>query len=118
VLDSSSPRFDYALTGKPMVFLVPDLEDYTSGVRGFLSPFADSAPGPLVRTTDEVVSHVRDIGRLADAYAGRVADFNARYNPWQDGRATSRFVDALDSALSRSAAGRARPHREDAGGPS
>ena len=30
VLDYSSLRFDYALTGRPMVFLVPDLADYTA----------------------------------------------------------------------------------------
>ena len=46
---------------RPMVFLVPDLEDYTGGVRGFLFPFTDTAPGPLVRTTDEVVAQVRDV---------------------------------------------------------
>ena len=88
-----------------MVFLVPDLEDYRSGVRGFLFPFTDSAPGPLVRTTEEVVSHVRDAGRLANACAGSVADFNARYNPWQDGSATARFVDLLEQRLGSADAG-------------
>jgi CDP-glycerol glycerophosphotransferase (TagB/SpsB family) len=105
VLDYSSLRFDYALTGKPMVFLVPDLEDYTSGVRGFLFPFTDSAPGPLVETTDQVVSHVRDAERLATACAGRLADFNSRYNPWQDGLATARFVDLLEARLGSADAG-------------
>ncbi len=96
VLDYSSLRFDYAQTRRPMVFLVPDLEDYTSGVRGFLIPFAETAPGPLVRTTDEVVAHLRDVPRLASAWAGRIADFDARVNPYQDGQAASRFVDVLD----------------------
>jgi CDP-glycerol glycerophosphotransferase (TagB/SpsB family) len=105
VLDYSSLRFDYALTGRPMVFLVPDLEHYTSGVRGFLFPFTDSAPGPLVRTTAEVVSQVRDVPGLATAWAGRIADFNARYNPWQDGSATVRFVDLLEQQLATADAG-------------
>ena len=79
-----------------MVFLVPDLEDYTSGVRGFLFPFEETAPGPLVRTTDEVVAHMRDVPSLASRWAGRIADFDARVNPFQDGHAASRFLDALE----------------------
>jgi len=96
VLDYSSLRFDYAQTRRPMVFLVPDLEDYTTGVRGFLFPFAETAPGPMVRTTDEVVAEVRDVPTLAATWAGRVADLDTRMNPYQDGQAASRFVDVLE----------------------
>jgi CDP-glycerol glycerophosphotransferase (TagB/SpsB family) len=96
VLDYSSLRFDYAQTRQPMVFLVPDLEDYTSGVRGFLFPFEETAPGPLVRTTDEVVAHLRDVPGLAAAWAGRIADLDTRMNPFQDGAASSRMLDSLE----------------------
>jgi CDP-glycerol glycerophosphotransferase (TagB/SpsB family) len=96
VLDYSSLRFDYAQTRRPMVFLVPDLEDYTTAVRGFLFPFAETAPGPMVRTTDEVVAAVRDVPTLAATWAGLVADLDTRMNPFQDGLAASRFVDALE----------------------
>jgi CDP-glycerol glycerophosphotransferase len=99
VLDYSSLRFDYALTGRPMVFLVPDLDDYTGGVRGFLFPFTDTAPGPLVGTTDEVVAQVRDVRTLASDWAARVRAFDARFNPWQDGQASSRFLDVLEREL-------------------
>jgi len=99
VLDYSSLRFDYALTGRPMVFLVPDLEDYTGGVRGFLFPFADTAPGPLVSTTDEVVAHVRDVPALAARWSDRVRAFDERYNPWQDGHAAERMVDLVLALL-------------------
>jgi CDP-glycerol glycerophosphotransferase (TagB/SpsB family) len=99
VLDYSSLRFDYAQTRRPMVFLVPDLEDYTSGVRGFIFPFEDTAPGPLVRTTDEVVEQVRDVPALASAWAGRIADFDTLYNPYQDGHASARMLDAILALL-------------------
>ncbi len=99
VLDYSSLRFDYALTGRPMVFLVPDLEDYTAGVRGFLFPFTDTAPGPWVSTSDEVVAQVRDVRALAATWAGRVRAFDERFNPWQDGQASARFVDAVEREL-------------------
>ncbi|WP_067437725.1 CDP-glycerol glycerophosphotransferase family protein [Nocardioides jensenii] len=95
VLDYSSLRFDMALTGKPMVFLVPDLVDYSDEKRGFLFPFTNSAPGPLVETTDEVIELVRDVAALATEWAPAIDEFNATYNAWQDGRSAARAVDLL-----------------------
>ncbi|SDT42425.1 CDP-glycerol glycerophosphotransferase family protein [Microlunatus soli] len=92
VLDYSSLRFDFALTGRPMVFLVPDLADYTGGIRGFLFDYADSAPGPLLNTTDEVIAAVRDLKALSQSYRGQLAAFNAKYQYLQDGRAAERVV--------------------------
>ena len=99
VLDYSSLRFDYAMTGRPMVFLVPDLADYTAGVRGFLFPFEDTAPGPLVATTGEVVDQVRDVPALTATWSGRVRAFDERVNPYQDGRAAERMLDAILALL-------------------
>ncbi len=92
VLDYSSLRFDVALTGRPMVFLVPDLREYTEQTRGFLYPFTDSAPGPLLETTAEVVEALRDLPALEREWADRIADFNATYNPLADGHAADRVV--------------------------
>jgi len=96
ILDYSSLRFDFALTRRPMVFLVPDLDDYTGGTRGFLYPFTDSAPGPLLATTAEVVERLRDLPALTAAWADRLAGFNSRYHPHQDGHATERVVDEIE----------------------
>jgi CDP-glycerol glycerophosphotransferase len=95
VLDYSSLRFDFALTGRPMVFLVPDLETYSGPVRGFLFDFASSAPGPLVRDATEVVELLRDIDGLAARCAPDIAAFNERFQRFQDGRAAERVVDAF-----------------------
>jgi CDP-glycerol glycerophosphotransferase (TagB/SpsB family) len=106
VLDYSSLRFDYALTGRPIVFLVPDLADYTSGVRGFLFPFDDTAPGPLVATTDDVVDQVRDVAALSAAWTDRVRAFDAAYNPYQDGHASARMLDAILGLLGQDGSSR------------
>jgi CDP-glycerol glycerophosphotransferase (TagB/SpsB family) len=99
VLDYSSLRFDYALTGRPMVFLVPDLDHYVGGVRGFLLPFTDTAPGPLVSTTAEVVDLVRDVPALTAEWGERVRAFDAELNPWQDGHAATRMLDQILALL-------------------
>ncbi|HET6166138.1 MAG TPA: CDP-glycerol glycerophosphotransferase family protein [Marmoricola sp.] len=92
VLDYSSMRFDFALTGRPMVFLVPDLDDYGSRTRGFLWDFGETAPGPWVRDTPGVVAALRDVDGLAARWAEQLAAFNARYNALQDGHAAERVV--------------------------
>ena len=46
IVDYSSLRFDFGVTGKPMVFLVPDLQRYQE-TRGWLFDFEPTAPGPL-----------------------------------------------------------------------
>ena len=47
ILDYSSLRFDYALLRRPMVFLVPDEEEYHAN-RPAIMPFRPTAPGPRV----------------------------------------------------------------------
>ncbi|MGH3359141.1 MAG: bifunctional glycosyltransferase/CDP-glycerol:glycerophosphate glycerophosphotransferase [Nocardioidaceae bacterium] len=95
VLDYSSMRFDYAVTRKPMIFLVPDLDEYTGGVRGFLYDFRGTAPGPLVTDTDAVVAELRRLDQVAATHGDAYDSFNATYNRWQDGRAAERVVDAF-----------------------
>ncbi|MGZ4639924.1 MAG: bifunctional glycosyltransferase/CDP-glycerol:glycerophosphate glycerophosphotransferase, partial [Actinomycetes bacterium] len=89
VLDYSSLRFDWALTGKPMVFFVPDLEAYF-GLRAPLFPFEESAPGPWARTTGEVADLLADPRALSHRYAADLAAFNQRFNELNDGHATER----------------------------
>ncbi len=95
VLDYSSLRFDFAITGRPMVFLVPDLASYADTSRGFLHPFTESAPGPLVADTAEVIEQVRDIEALLRRHRSELGGFNHRFNQHHDGLATNRVVDAI-----------------------
>ena len=95
VLDYSSLRFDFALTGRPMLFLVPDLEAYTTGARGFLFPFQDSAPGPLLRHADDVVDRLRDLEAVGEEFGPAYAQFNRTYNYLQDGRSSQHVVAAF-----------------------
>lgn len=96
VVDYSSIRFDLAFAEVPQVFLVPDLDTYGTSKRGFLYPFTDSAPGPLVATTAEVVAQLSDLDALRARSAAPLRDFNARYQPWHDDGAARRVVDDLE----------------------
>jgi CDP-glycerol glycerophosphotransferase len=97
VTDYSSVMFDFSATGRPMVFHVADLEQYEREVRGFAWDLAERAPGPLVRSTEEVAAAVasacdpEERARWAEAYARWRADFNVL----DDGHAAERVVSAL-----------------------
>ncbi len=94
VLDYSSLRFDWMLTGKPVLFFVPDLEDYLAQ-RSALFDFGPTAPGPLLRTTDEVVDALRGLDEVSAAFAPERAAADARFNGLNDGFAAARVVDAF-----------------------
>ena len=68
ITDYSSVMFDFSVTGKPMYFLVPDMEHYRGELRGFYFDLAAHAPGPVVRTQDELVA------ALVDGDPARFAD--------------------------------------------
>ncbi len=92
VTDYSSVMFDYAVTGKPMLFLTPDFDDYRDRVRGFYFDFEQLAPGPLMRTTDEVIDAVRDLPSVVGAYRDRYRAFSERFVSLEDGGAAARVV--------------------------
>jgi CDP-glycerol glycerophosphotransferase len=94
VVDYSSLRFDFGVTGKPMVFHVPDLERYRD-TRGWLFDFQSSAPGPLVATTEEAVRQLADLDGVRQKYAEAYARFSADYLDLDDGHASRRLVDAV-----------------------
>ena len=95
VTDYSSTMFDFAITGKPMVFYVYDLEEYAGRVRGFYFELEPIAPGPLVRTQEELVAALKDLDGSRERWAGRYAAFQQRFCALEDGGATGRVLDAV-----------------------
>ena len=97
ITDYSSVMFDYSVTGKPMYFLVPDMEHYRGELRGFYFDLAAHAPGPMVRTQDELVAALAADGDAgADAaYADRYRRWRDRFNARDDGHAAERVVTRI-----------------------
>ena len=85
--------FDFSVTGKPMYFLVPDIEHFRGELRGFYFDLAAHAPGPMVRTQQELVAAL-DAGDAA-TYAVRYARWREKFNPRDDGHAADRVVSRI-----------------------
>ena len=94
IVDYSSLRFDFGVTGKPMIFQVPDLDRYKA-TRGWLFDFEPTAPGPLVSTTDEVVETLLDLDVVTKQYRNAYNTFRHAYLDLEDGHAAARLVDAV-----------------------
>ncbi len=97
VTDYSSVMFDFSATGRPMVFHVADAERYEAEVRGFAWDLSERAPGPLVRTTEEVADAVAvaDEPDERARWSTRYAQWRADFNPLDDGHASERVVARL-----------------------
>jgi CDP-glycerol glycerophosphotransferase len=95
ITDYSSVMFDFATTGRPMLFFTYDLAHYRDQLRGFYFDLAAEAPGPLLATSDEVIAALRDIAGVAAEYQALYAAFAAKYCPLDDGKAAGRVCDRL-----------------------
>ncbi len=90
VTDYSSVMFDFAATGKPMIFYTPDLEHYGDALRGFYFDLLADAPGPVVETRDDLLAQIAGLDRTV--YAQRYAAWQAKFAPYDDGHAGERVV--------------------------
>ena len=95
VTDYSSVMFDFAVTGKPMLFFTYDLAAYRDDLRGFYFDFEREAPGPLLATTEEIADALNDLDAVVAAHAERYAAFRERFTPLDDGGAAERVVEAV-----------------------
>jgi CDP-glycerol glycerophosphotransferase len=58
ITDYSSVMFDYAYLKRPIIFYSYDLEKYLFGERGVYLNYENIVPGPVVRTTNEIVHNI------------------------------------------------------------
>jgi CDP-glycerol glycerophosphotransferase len=96
--DYSSAMFDYAVTGRPIVFFTYDLAEYRDNLRGFYFDFEAEAPGPLLATSAEVIGALQDIEGVTAAYRDAYQRFAARFCSLDDGKAAARVCDRLFSS--------------------
>ncbi len=94
VTDYSSVMFDYSNLSRPMIFFVPDIDDYRDS-RGVYFDLTKAAPGPLVMTQDEVVESVRSASADVPLYQARYDAWRARFNPWDSATCGERIVNRL-----------------------
>lgn len=93
VTDYSSTMFDFAVTGKPLLFYTYDLAHYRDTLRGFYFDLDLHAPGPLLQTSRQVIDALADLESVQADYRDAYARFRELFCHLEDGRATERVLD-------------------------
>ena len=91
ITDYSGLMFDFAHSGRPMLFHTYDLEHYRDTVRGFCLDFETRAPGPLLISTDEVAGALREVGATAGRHRDAYESFRREYCDLDDGGAARKL---------------------------
>lgn len=96
ISDYSSVTFDFILTGKPVLFYVPDLEDYLLNSRTLYFNFNEITPGPRAKNVTELeaaLSTVIDnrLGEWRDQYQA-VLD---RFHTFRDAESSKRTYEEI-----------------------
>lgn len=91
ISDYSSLVFEYALFEKPIIFFVPDIDEYYSA-RGFYYDFEEFACGPIVKSTQEVINAV---GVFTDEQKEAVCTFKQEFMDGCDGKSTKRILTTI-----------------------
>lgn len=95
ITDYSSVMFDYSVLKRPMLFYCYDYDNYRDNLRGFYFDFEKEAPGPISRTTEELVRDIRD--KKYQEYSKQYEAFCKKFNHRDDGRASERIAELIES---------------------
>ena len=93
ITDYSSVMFDFANTARPILYYTYDLEDYRDNIRGFYIDFEGEAPGPFLKTTEDIIESITHIDEINRQYEKRYSLFKEKYCGIEDGKAAKRIVD-------------------------
>ena len=95
ITDYSSVFFDYANLERPILFYTYDLENYRDKLRGFYLDIEKEVPGPLLRTTEEVIHAISTIDDVQKEYENKYNSFYDRFCKWDNGQASENTVKAV-----------------------
>lgn len=95
ITDYSSVFFDYANLRRPILFFTYDLEKYRDTLRGFYIDMEEEVPGPLLKTTDEIIDAIKNISEVNKQYVEKYNKFYETYCQWDNGYASSKVVDIV-----------------------
>jgi CDP-glycerol glycerophosphotransferase len=98
ITDYSSVMFDWIVTGRPIIFCVPDLAHYAYASRGFYADLLADPPGPVVHTTAEVAYAIGAADDYAREYAEQLESWRERFAAHDDGHAAEQVVKLMVDA--------------------
>lgn len=94
ITDYSSVFFDYANLKRPVLFFTYDIEEYRDTLRGFYFDIEKDAPGPLVKTTEQLIDEIKRLDETS-LWTKEQEHFYEQFCNLEDGQATERVVKKI-----------------------
>lgn len=99
ITDYSSVMFDYSILKRPIFFYAYDLDDYKENLRGFYFDFIGEVPGPISKTTSELIHDIKNYN-IKD-YEEKFVKFIENYNLLDDGTASWKVVMLINKLMEK-----------------
>ena len=96
ISDYSAIIYDFSVYEKPMIFYVPDLEDYSQKV-GIYFDYKKEMPGPICMSEQEVVDAIKNNVFNKE----KIKQFKHKYFQYFDGNSTNRVVCLIDDLMKK-----------------
>lgn len=90
ITDYSSIPVEFSLLGKKMIFFTYDLEDYAK-TQGIWAENSLYFPGPIVKTTSEVIHHILD----PEIDYDKIDQFRNHWNTYSAGQSTCQLITVI-----------------------
>lgn len=91
ITDYSSVFFDYANLKRPIIFFMPDFENYKNNLRDFYLTI-DQLPGPVIKQEEELFAWIRQLSANPRIATERLDTFNTIFNYLDDGEVSKRVI--------------------------
>ena len=95
ITDYSSVFFDYANLNRPIIFFVYDIEEYRDELRGFYLDFEKEAPGPLFKSTEQLINGIKEIDTNEFQKTNKFTAFRNKFCSLEQGKSTKRVIDNI-----------------------
>lgn len=93
ITDYSSIYFDYLVTGRPILFYIPDLEEYSLTRGVYFSE--EELPGPVAKCAEDICDYINHL----ESYVGQYKRLYQKVKEWacpkDDGNVSCRILNAL-----------------------
>lgn len=94
ICDYSAVIFDFSILEKPMIFFVPDLQEYKND-RGMYEEYEKIMPGPICKNEEDILMAIeKDSFNLEE-----LKEFKNKYFDFKDGKSTERVVDFIKNLI-------------------
>ena len=97
ITDYSSAFYEYLLLNRPIVYYIPDIEEYTNQCRGFYEPYENITAGNYTYTEEELLLAINDLLHGKDLYSEKRKLLCNRVFKSQDGNNCERVIEWIKS---------------------